>query len=78
MTAEHRCGGCENHWTGSTTSHCSACHITFGSVRTFDKHQTFTTTRTVCQKPRNMPGVTLIRAGVYDVPRSTPRIGNAA
>lgn len=31
-----RCGA---RWSGSTTSHCGACHRTFASVGAFDAHK---------------------------------------
>lgn len=31
-----RCGA---HWTGLNRAHCSACHITFGGVASFDRHR---------------------------------------
>ena len=30
---------CGSGWTGRNRSHCSACHITFGGVASFDKHR---------------------------------------
>jgi hypothetical protein len=33
------CGGCTNTWMGHTCAHCSVCHETFGSVRSFDLHR---------------------------------------
>src|SRR5882672_4649620 len=31
-----RCGA---RWSGALTSHCSACHRTFGGVGSFDRHR---------------------------------------
>jgi len=31
-----RCGA---RWTGLNRAHCSACHITFGGVASFDRHR---------------------------------------
>jgi hypothetical protein len=32
----HNCGA---KWTGLKRSHCSACHVTFGGVASFDRHR---------------------------------------
>jgi len=33
------CRGCSVHWTGLAVAHCGACHRTFSSVSTFDRHR---------------------------------------
>jgi hypothetical protein len=33
------CRGCENWWTGLSSAHCSACHITFTGIYAFDMHR---------------------------------------
>lgn len=35
-TFTHKCG---SSWTGKNRSHCSACHVTFGGVASFDRHR---------------------------------------
>jgi hypothetical protein len=35
-TFTHICGA---SWTGKNRSHCSACHVTFGGVASFDRHR---------------------------------------
>jgi hypothetical protein len=38
-TLPHRCGRCDNRWSGGLTCHCGACHRTFGGVGNFDRHR---------------------------------------
>ncbi len=38
-TPPHRCNACQNRWGGIATYHCRACHQTFTSITSFDKHQ---------------------------------------
>lgn len=36
----HACPRCKSRWGGLKTAHCTACHQTFTTVPTFDKHRT--------------------------------------
>lgn len=36
---QHKCGRCPARWGGANTAHCAACHETFTSVTTFDRHR---------------------------------------
>jgi hypothetical protein len=33
------CAGCNNTWTGNVMAHCATCHVTYGSVASFDRHR---------------------------------------
>lgn len=46
MKYEH--GACGASWTGLKRSHCSACHLTFNSLHSFDYHQTWTDGELAC------------------------------
>ena len=35
----HHCPRCNLRWGGLKTAHCTACHETFTTVSTFDKHR---------------------------------------
>lgn len=35
----HHCPRCNLRWGGLKTAHCAACHETFTTVSTFDKHR---------------------------------------
>lgn len=45
---------CGSGWTGHNRSHCSACHVTFGGVASFDRHRqtTGSTIGRKCLPPR--------------------------
>lgn len=46
---------CGSRWTGHNRSHCSACHVTFGGVASFDKHrQIGRATGKSCQPPQSI------------------------
>jgi hypothetical protein len=34
-----QCRHCGEQWTGFTTCHCSACHMTFQGIEAFDRHR---------------------------------------
>ena len=33
------CGGCDHRWRGLLIAHCAACHCTFTTIKTFDRHR---------------------------------------
>jgi len=33
------CGGCDHKWSGLLIAHCDACHKTFTTIKTFDRHR---------------------------------------
>ena len=39
LTGEFGCGTCPARWGGTSTAHCSRCHLTFSGVTGFDFHQ---------------------------------------
>lgn len=57
----HRCR-CNARWAGSNTCHCGACHLTFSSVGTFDKHRV----GGKCNSPSDV-GLVLIPGRAYEV-----------
>lgn len=46
-------GACGVKWTqvANRTGHCSGCHLTFSSLRAFDRHQTIEKGVSVCHEP---------------------------
>lgn len=46
----HHCNGCANRWNGFETCHCARCHLTFASIRAFDRHRR----RGECQSPASV------------------------
>lgn len=55
----HSCR-CGTRWSGSTTAHCSQCHITCSGVRTFDVHRR----GGVCRPPADC-GMSLVPGRAY-------------
>lgn len=56
----HGCGGCPARWSGTRTSHCGACHVTFGGVTAFDLHRAGGR----CAQPRRL-GMALLPGRAY-------------
>lgn len=46
----HRCGGCQERWSGASVCHCAACHRTFTGVGPFDYHRA----GNQCRDPRTV------------------------
>lgn len=58
-TPHCRCGAT---WTGSLMCHCSACHVTFTTVGSFDSHRS----NDSCLSPgRTRPRLVEVRPGVF-------------
>lgn len=55
----HSCGA---RWSGANTSHCGACHRTFSSVGTFDRHRR----GGACLDPAGV-GMSLLTGRAYEV-----------
>ena len=58
-TVDVTCPGCDAHWAGQLTGHCTACHATFSDVAAFDTHRSGSYAKgRVCLPPRDV-GLTL-------------------
>lgn len=53
------CAGCDVKWTGASTCHCGACHLTFTGLSAFDTHRKDFT----CRHPAVVGLVTHERGG---------------
>lgn len=60
MSAPASCRGCDTKWIGLRVCHCSACHVTFTGVTTFDMHQV----RGRCKHPTRV-GLVLSTIATY-------------
>jgi hypothetical protein len=49
------CGGCEVTWAMETNrAHCSVCHMTFSSIKTFDMHRNCKRAYNICKSPESV------------------------
>lgn len=47
----YTCGGCVNQWSGVSRAHCSGCHRTFATARSFDLHRRLQRGEGICLDP---------------------------
>lgn len=45
------CARCDSRWSGTRTSHCGGCHLTFTGLTAFDAHRTGTHAKRSCLDP---------------------------
>ena len=66
----YSCNVCKNRWGGLNTAHCSACHVTFSTWRSFDAHRS----KGLCALPADVGLVPQRRAyECYGRPVSLPQ-----
>lgn len=52
-TADLHSHSCGATWTGTQASHCGACHLTFSSITSFDRHQNRAGSEKLCRDPQD-------------------------